>query len=138
AYAGRLDVFSRKSVTNKVQTAGTDYAPKEPDSQHAGERKSDHRADVDAEQMRPTRREDPDQARADQPTRDDHCDDEPVEDDVQSVQQVVESLVDEAHLDLPVADLLQKVVHLEGHLRHDLREAQRLLARTMCELPRPE
>ena len=69
------------------------------------------------EEVRPARREDPDQARADQPADDDERDHEPVDERVALREQVVEPLVDEADLDLAVADLLHEVVELVRRLR---------------------
>src|SRR5256885_9706887 len=70
-------------------------------------------------------RSDPDQARADQAAGDDHRDHEPIEDDVQPVQQVVEPLVNETDLDLTVPELLEHVVDLVRKLERD-RKSTRL------------
>ena len=53
------------------------------------------------------------------PPIDDDRHDEPVEDDVELVQELVQPLVDEADLDLAVAHLLQDVVHLVRQLERD-------------------
>ena len=50
-------------------------------------------------------------------------DHEPVEDDVELRAQLVEALVDEADLDLAVAELLHHVVHLVRQLAADLASA---------------
>ena len=114
-------------MTNVLQAAASDDSPQEPQSEQAGDREADHGDDVDAEQVRPACRKDPDQAGTDEPAGYDHRHHEPVEDDVDLGHQVVEALVDETDLDLPVAHLLQRVVNLVRELERDLAEAERLL-----------
>src|SRR5919204_1031200 len=134
----RLDVLSLEIVTNDLQPAGADYAPKEPDPQDPREREPEHGDDVDPEQVRARLGEDPDQARSDQAAGDNHRDHEPVEDDVDLGHQIVEPLVDEADLDLAVPNLLERVVDLVRELERDLAEADRLLPRAGGHAPRPE
>ena len=74
---------------------------------------------MDPEELRALGGEDPDQRRAEQSARDDDRDHEPVEDDVELVHELVQPFVDEADLDLAVADLLQHVVHLVRQLVRD-------------------
>ena len=64
------------------------------------------------------------------PRSDDERNDEPVERDVELVHELVEPLVHEADLDLPVAQRLEDVVYLEGGLADDVREGAGLLARS--------
>ena len=62
------------------------------------------------------------------PAGDDERDDQPVEGDVELVHELVEPLVHEADLDLPVAHLLEHVVHLVRVVGEDRGELQRLAA----------
>ena len=77
----------------------------------------------------PCRREDPDQARADQAADDDERDHEPVERDVELAHELVEALVHEADLDLAVARLLEDVVQLVGQVARDPRQLDALRGR---------
>src|SRR5436190_22091696 len=106
----RLSTRAKTQFLRGSEATGADHAPQKPDAESAGQRETDHGDDVDSEHVRPSLREDADQARADQAAGHDRGDDEPVEDDVQPVEQVVKTLVDEADLDLAVADLLEEVV----------------------------
>src|ERR671934_46050 len=95
---GGLDVLSRKSVTNDLQSAAPDDAPEQPHPEQSREREAEHGDDVDAEHVGAGLGKDADQARADQPAGDDHRDDEAVEDNVEPVEQVVQALLDETRL----------------------------------------
>src|SRR5439155_7321490 len=66
------------------------------------------------------------QAPPHEPGGDHHGNDEPVEHDVELGHEVVEPLVYEANLDLPVAERLEHVVNLVRRLAHDLGERTRL------------
>ena len=78
----------------------------------------------------------PDQARPDEPTGHDQRDREPVEDDVELVQELVQALVDEADLDLAVAELLEHVVHLVRESRAMPASCRRLRAASAGHAPR--
>ena len=85
---------------------------------------------METEELRPFLGEDPEHARADQAGRDDEGDHEPVEGDVELAHELVQALVDEPHLDLTVANLLEDVVHLVRKVPGDPREVDRLAARS--------
>src|SRR5215218_5793823 len=110
----------------RLEAARADDAPEEPEAEEAGDDEADHREDMEAEDLRPALGEDPEHARADQAGGDDERDHEPVERDVQLAHELVQTLVDEADLDLAVADLLQRVVKLIRELPRDAREVDRL------------
>src|SRR5215471_19314670 len=108
----RARVLSGFADGSRLQAAGADHAPEQPEAEHGREHETDEREEVDAGELRPGRREDSDQAGADQAADDDQRDDEPVEGDVDLARELVQALVHEADLDLAVADLLEEVVHL--------------------------
>src|SRR5262249_22246352 len=130
--------LSRESVTNDLKASTPDHAPQQPQPQHCRKGKADHGYDVDAEHVRSALGEDPDQRRPDQPSRDDHRDDVPVEHYVEAVEQVVEPFVHEPDLDLSVAHLFERVVQLVRQLERYLTESQALFPRAHGHLPRPE
>src|SRR6266545_2768294 len=103
-------------------------SPEQPEPEHAREEEAQGRDDVEAQHLRARGREDSDQARADEPGGDNEGDDQAVDDDVQPVGKVVQPLVDEADLDLPVAHLLEDVVELVRVLGEDRGELDRLPA----------
>ena len=74
---------------------------------------------MDPADGRPIGREHADHRRAEQAAGHDECDDEPVEGDVELVHELVQPLVDEADLDLPVAHLFEHVVHLVRQVARD-------------------
>ena len=76
-----------------------------------------------ADEVRAGLGEDADQAGADQPARDDQRDHEPVERNRELLAELVEALVDEADLELAVAEVVEDVVRqLRQRLESDLRE----------------
>src|SRR5258708_6220389 len=111
--------------SSTLQTAGPDHAPEEPQAEESRECEADHRDHVDPEHVRTALREDPDQARADQAAGDDQRNDEAVEHALHLLEEVVEPLVNEADLDLPVANLLHEVVPLKGSLAQNVRVRER-------------
>src|SRR4051812_23992453 len=116
----------RRRRLRDSETAAADDAPQQPDAEQAAEREADHREDVHACELRPVRREDADQARADQAADHDERDHEPVQRRRQPSHELVQPLVDEADLDLAVAQLLHDVVKLVRKLLCDRGQAQEL------------
>src|SRR5262245_19694879 len=88
--------------------------------------------------MRPALREDPDQAGADQPADNDEGNHETVDERVGLRHELVESLVDEADLDLAVANLLHEVVELVRSLGENPRVPESLPPRAPREALRRE
>src|SRR5215211_4370326 len=105
-------VFDTRPRRPGSDSPGADDTPGEPDPQDRREREADRGEEVDAPDLRAAVGEEADQAGADEAADDDDREHEPVEDEVEPVEELVQALVAEADLDLPVADLLERVVYL--------------------------
>ncbi len=112
--------------------------PDEPEPEDARDEESDERDQVDSEGMRPRLREDADHRGAQEAAEDDERDGDAVRRLVDVVVDLVDARVLDVHLERPLAQLLEDVRDLVGHVPRDGREPERLDTRPLREGARME
>ena len=120
-----------RAAPGVLDPARAEHAEEEPEPEHAREDEADHGEEVDAEDLGPSGHEGAEDARPEQSAGDDHREDQTVEDEVDPLHELVEPLVHEPHLELPVPELLEDVVHLERELAADRRQVDRITGRAL-------
>src|SRR5919106_3266332 len=75
-----------------LQPTGAEHAPNEPDGEERGERETDHREEVNPEDLRPPLHDRAEDRGRERSADGDHGDPDPVEDDVHPLDEVVQPL----------------------------------------------